>query len=221
MILGEKSELFGRLAFPHAAHSEGEASCLKCHTPYTDHGKTPLKGCSDCHHGEGAGKVRCSDCHPGKEAMFSGKGVRGVAQKPDAMWGKVSCAQRHKAVKQGKKESVASVKASCVGCHEKDYAGLADDWIAADKRARDKYTSSLAGLEKDLSALEKQTGSHSVPLRAAYDELDGDVRFLLDGRPFHNPDYGDAIMAAIDKNAALLRSMMNEQKAGKPIIPKR
>jgi len=220
--IGEKKVIFGKVTFPHAVHSDDKvSSCLKCHTPYSDHGKTALKGCSECHHGEGAGKVQCSDCHPGKEAMFRGKGVKGVADKPDAMWGKVSCAECHKAVKEGKKESIARIKAACVGCHGKDYAGLVDDWMASDKSARDKYTSSLAGLEKDLSALEKQTGSHSVPLRAAYDEMDGDVQFLLDGCLLHNPDYGGAITARIDKNAAALRSMMNEQREGKPIIPSR
>ena len=215
----EKNVPFGKVVFPHSVHAEGEASCLKCHTPYTDHGKTVLKGCSDCHHGEGMGKVQCSDCHAAKAAMFSGKGVRGVADAPNSMMGKVQCAQCHKAEKQGKRGSAATIKAACVGCHDKDYGGLADDWISADKSAREKYASTLVGLENDLMAMEKATGSHSVPLRAAYDEIDGNVQFLLNGGLYHNSSYGDAVMAKIDKDTAALRMMMNEQKAGKPIIP--
>jgi hypothetical protein len=212
---------FGKVTFPHEIHAEGETSCLKCHSQYADHGKTILKGCSECHHGEGAGKVQCSDCHSGKEAMFSGNGVTGLAKTPDAMWGKVNCVECHKAVKQGKKESASAIRAACIGCHDKEYGSKVDSWIAADKRIQDKYMASRAGLEKDLSALEKELGRHSVPLRAAFDEIDADIQFLLNGRFYHNPRYSDTITAKIDRQTEALRSMMKEQKAGNPIVPKR
>jgi hypothetical protein len=217
----QKKVPFGSVSFPHAVHSGGEGWCLTCHTPYDNHGKTTLKGCSNCHHGAGSGKVQCSDCHKGKQAMFDGKGIRGMAKSPDAMAGKVSCSQCHKAVKQGKKGSVESIKAACVSCHSKDYAGLADDWIAADKNVRSKYTAVLADFQRELSELERKTGRHSVPLRARYDEMDDNVRFLLDGGLYHNPQYSDAITAKTDKDAKVLQSMVNEAKAGKPIIPKK
>jgi hypothetical protein len=219
-IEGKKVK-FGKVTFPHEIHGEGETSCLKCHSQYADHGKTVLKGCSECHHGEGTGKVQCSDCHSGKEAMFSGNDVTGLAKAPDAMWGKVTCVECHKAVKQGKKESTSAMRAACIGCHEKEYGSKVDSWIAADKRIQDKYMSSRTSLEKELSALEKELGRHSVPLRAAFDEIDADIQFLLNGRLYHNPRYSDTITAKIDRKIETLRSMMKEQKAGKPIVPKR
>ena len=141
--IGEKSVPFGSVKFPHAMHVEGEASCLKCHSPYPEHGKTYMKGCSECHHGEGMGKVKCSDCHSREEAMFSGKGVKGIGAQPDPMYGKVACIECHVAVKRGKKEGIRSVKASCVTCHDKDYAAVADEWVAQSKKLQEKYSASL------------------------------------------------------------------------------
>lgn len=214
----EKKVPFGGVSFPHGLHVNG--SCLQCHASYADHGKTVLKGCSDCHHGEGAGKVQCSDCHADKEAMFRGKAVKGTHGTPDAMWSKVSCVACHKAAKQGKKESVASIEAACVGCHGKGYNGLVRDWVAGNEAARRKCAASLAGFQEELSALEKQSGRHSVRLRARYDEMDEKAHLLLNGGLYHNPPYAEALAAGIDKDAAALRAMMNEQKAGRAIVPK-
>jgi len=217
----EQKVPFGSLNFPHGMHVEGESSCLKCHSPYAEHGKTFLKGCSSCHHGGGMGKVSCKDCHQGQEAMFSGKGVKGLAEGPDAMWGKVSCPQCHTAVKRGKKESIATVKSACVGCHDKGYADLVDDWMATGKKLEDKYAGLLAGFRKNLTDLERQEGRHSVPLRAGYDELDNDVHFVLKGDFSHNPQYGEAIAARIDKEGASLQSMIEALKEGKGVTLKK
>jgi len=184
---------------------------------YAEHGKTVLKGCSSCHHGQGMGKVACVDCHRSQEAMFSGKAIKGIAETPDAMWGKVSCPQCHTRVKRAEKETVKAIKAACSGCHEKGYADQVDDWVAASKKLADKYAVLLPGLEKELTALETQEGRHSVPLRARYDEMDNDARFVLSGGWYHNPQYGEAIAARIDKDSAALRSMIEVQKEGKSV----
>ncbi len=217
--IDEKKVPFGGVSFPHAMHTEGEGSCLKCHSAYAEHGRTVLKGCSSCHHGEGMGKVACVDCHRGEEAMFSGKAVKGIAETPDAMFGKVSCPACHTAVKRGKKETAAIIKSACAGCHDKGYAGLVDDWVSTNKKLGEKYAALLSGFEKDLAALEKQQGRHSVPLRASYDEIDNDVHFILKGGWFHNPQYGEAIAARIAKDSATLQSMIQAQKEGKSVTP--
>ena len=144
-------------------HMEGKDGCAKCHSPYAQHGQTHLAGCSDCHHGKGIGKVRCSDCHRAQEAMFRGKGVKGIADTPDAMWGKVTCARCHAGVRRDKAETSATLKAGCAGCHEKEYGSLVDDWMAQNKLLRETYAASAAALEKGMSDLEKRQGRHSVP----------------------------------------------------------
>jgi hypothetical protein len=216
--IGERRVSFGSVLFPHAAHIDGEASCFNCHSQYAQHGQTYIKGCSNCHHGEGMGKVRCSDCHRPEESMFSGKGVRSIANMPDAMYGKVACTECHSVVKQGKKGSNQSVKANCVACHSKDYAGLVDDWKAQDRKLQDKYAGSLSTLEKEIGDIEKQEGRHSVPLRAGLDEIAGDTQFLLKGKVYHNPQYAEAIAAKIEKNTSTLQSMIKTKKEGRKLV---
>ena len=58
-------------------------------------------------------------------------------------------------------------------------------------------------------------------MRAGYDELDNDVHFILKGGFFHNPQYGEAIAARIDKEGASLRSMIEAQKEGKGVTLKK
>jgi hypothetical protein len=219
--IDEKKVPFGRVTFPHAVHSEGEGSCLKCHSAYAEHGKTFLKGCSSCHHGEGMGKVGCTDCHQAETAMFSGKDVKGITTAPDPMWGKVSCPECHTGVKQGKREGIAGVKAACVRCHGKKYASFVDDWVAMNAKLRQQYGASLSGLEKELSAVEKQEGRHSVPLRATYDEIVTDVDFILKGGWQHNPQYGEDVAARIEKDSSTLESMIKAKREGREIFPGR
>ena len=167
------------------------------------------------------GKVGCVDCHQAETAMFSGEGVKGIPTAPDPMWGKVSCPECHAGVKRGKREGVAGVKAACVRCHDKKYASFVDDWVAMNAKLRQKYSASLSGFEKELSAVEKQEGRHSVPLRATYDEIETDVAFILKGGWQHNPEYGEAVAARIEKDSSALESMIKAKKEGREIFPRR
>jgi len=216
--IADKSVPFGSVIFPHALHVEGEDGCAKCHSPYVQHGQTHLVGCSECHHGKGMGKVRCSDCHRAEETMFQGKGVKGIADTPDVMRGKVACVQCHTGVKRGKVETGAALKAGCAGCHEKEYGSLVDDWTARNKQLRETYAASAAALEQGMSDLEKQQGRHSVPLRARYDEISHDMQFLTKGGWYHNPEYGEAIAAKIARESNSLLSMMKAGEAGRVMI---
>ena len=219
--IADKLVSFGSVSFPHAVHMEGEDGCARCHSPYAQHGQTRLAGCSDCHHGTGMGRVRCSDCHRAEEAMFQGKGVKGIADTPDAMWGKVTCVQCHAGVRRGKAETTPTLKAGCAGCHEKEYGSLVDGWMARDKKLRETYAASAAALEKGLSDLEKRQGRHSVPLRARYDEISHDMQFLAKGGWYHNPQYGEAIAAKITSESSSLLSMMKAGVAGRAMIIKK
>ncbi len=134
------------------------------------------------------------------------------------MLGRVTCKQCHVSVKQAKKENMGSIKSACAACHGKEYQALVDDWAAQDKKVRTQYTEKLAAYEKDITAIETKDGRHSVPLRAALDEIQQDMKFVLDGRWSHNPQYAETIAAKISKNVQALDEMINAKKAGKEIF---
>jgi iron uptake system EfeUOB component EfeO/EfeM len=216
--IADRKVPFGKVTFPHAIHAEGEDSCLKCHSEYAVHGQTRIKGCAECHHGEGMGKVRCQDCHRAEDKMFKGQGVKDVKEMRDWMRGKVTCRQCHVSIKQGKKESIASIKTACAACHGRKYETLVDDWVAQGKNISTQYTEKLAAYEKDVMAIEAKDGRHSVPLRAALDEIRQDMNVILEGNWSHNPQYAEAIVAKISKNIETLDVMVKTKKAGKEIF---
>jgi hypothetical protein len=218
--IADRKVPFGNVVFLHSMHeAEKDDSCLKCHTPYSaEHGKTTPKDCSKCHHGEGMGKVSCQDCHRAEERMFKGAGVNGVKEIKDWMRGKVTCQQCHTSVKQGKKESAASIKTACAACHGKKYLTLVDDWIAQNKNVPMQFRDKLSAIEKKMDAIETKDKSHSVPMRGVLDEINQDMHFVFDGNWAHNPQYAEAIVAKISKNIQTLEGMIKAKEAGQPII---
>ena len=217
--IADRKAPVGRALFVHSMHeADKDDSCLKCHASYgTDHGKTTPKGCSECHHGEGMGKVTCQDCHRAEEKMFRGVGVKGVKEMKDWMRGKVTCQQCHVTVKQGKKESLASIKAACASCHGKKYQGLVDDWASEENNVKAQYRDVLAKLEKEMVDIETKDKRHSVPMRAALDEIRQNMKFVAEGNWSHNPQYAEAIMAKVRENVQSLEGMIKAKKAGKHI----
>ena len=51
--------------------------------------------------------------------------------------------------------------------------------------------------------------------------MDNDVHFVLKGDFSHNPQYGEAIAARIDKEGASLQSMIEALKEGKGVTLKK
>ncbi len=209
--ISEKKVPFGKVNFPHEIHADSPESCLKCHTPYTNHGNTVLKGCSECHHGKGEGKVSCKDCHSDEETTLRSKG---------SMHGKLACVQCHGNVKEGKKESPSAIKANCAQCHGKGYGAKVDEWMERDKKVVAQSKASLAQVEKEIEAIEAKEGRHSVPLRKLFDEITEDTNSLIEGKYWHNPVYNDAVIEKTKKNIQALEAMMKEKQQGKTIILK-
>jgi hypothetical protein len=213
--INEKKTPFGAVFFTHDMHAEGEKSCLKCHENYENHGQTTYKGCSDCHHGEGMGKVSCKDCHKAEDTMLR---VKGSAH------AKIACLDCHSAIKQtkkaGEKKTIANIKGNCVRCHKKDYAAIADEWVKKNKEITVQYKATKAATEKEIEEIEAKDGKHSVPLRKVFDETGDSINLLVNGRYAHNPSHGDAILAKSQSNLTILKQMMKDKREGKPIILK-
>ncbi len=215
--INQRKIAFGTVNFPHEPHAENDEACTTCHSKYDNHGKTTMKGCSSCHHGEGIGKVTCQDCHKSEVAMFMGTGVAGVQGIKSPLQKKADCISCHSGIKKTGKHDLSSIKASCKNCHKKDYSGTVNEWAKKNKELKEKYTAELAAIEKDIDAIESAEGKHFVPLRTLFEELDEEVKFLTLGGFNHNHLYSAAIAEKIDKNLERLKKMIKDKKAGKKI----
>jgi hypothetical protein len=206
--ISEKKIPFGRVNFPHEVHADGQESCLKCHTPYTNHGDTVLKGCSECHHGKGEGKVSCKDCHSKEDTMVHSKG---------SIHGKLKCVECHSSTKEGKKESASSIKNNCARCHKKEYAAKVDEWKEEGRKNTAQGLANKAKIEKEVEAIEAKEGRHSVPLRKLFDEISEDINSLTAGKYWHNPAFNEATIKKTNQNLELLQKMIRDKQAGKAI----
>jgi hypothetical protein len=206
--INEKKVSFGKVNFPHALHSEDETSCLKCHTPYTTHGDTFLKGCASCHHGQEMGKVSCKDCHRAEGAMLGAKGSTHI---------KLGCTDCHGVMSDGKKTLHTTVRNSCVRCHGKGYSAKVDDWTRRTATTTKEYQELKAGLEKEIVSLETKNGKQSVPLRKIFNEISEDNEMVITGRYAHNPAYSETVMTKTKGNIETLTKMMKDKREGKLI----
>lgn len=216
--IAERKVPFGSVTFPHAVHAEDDESCTKCHTTYDNHGKTNMKGCGSCHHGEGMGKVTCTDCHKNEIAMFKGEGVSGVPNMKSTMFGKVKCTDCHVSIKSGQPLSLSSIKNTCSKCHKKGhYENQVDVWAKQNADLKVKYNTLLKELDKQILEVESKDGKHYVPLRKIHDELTEDIHFLILGGYNHNFNYSKLIVEKIDRNIEKLKRILADKKAGKII----
>ncbi|MCX8023524.1 MAG: cytochrome c family protein [Syntrophorhabdaceae bacterium] len=204
----DKKVPFGKANFSHEIHAEGEGSCTKCHTPYTNHGNTIKKGCGECHHGKGEGNLSCKDCHEVENAMLKAKGSFHV---------KLSCEECHSNVKLGKKETEGSIKRNCVRCHKREYASKVDDWIKKDQKVIEEIKKEALKIEKEIEEIEAKEGRHSVPLRTILDEITQDTNSLTRGKYWHNPTLNDSLIEKTKGNIEKLRGMLKTKREGKAI----
>lgn len=209
--INERKIPFGGVTFLHEIHAEGEESCQKCHSPYSEHGNTRYKGCSECHHGKGSGKVACVDCHKAQAKLSKSK---------DSMHNKVQCIDCHSNTKEGKQEVLSSMKDNCLKCHKKGYQTKADEWLERGRAITAQSSEIKASLERQIGAIERKEDKHIVPLRKVYDEIGEDMDAIMTGKYAHNPRHSEAVMEKTKKNIEILQTMMKQKMEGKIIIVK-
>lgn len=209
--IGEQKIPFGKVFFLHEIHAEDEDSCLKCHTPYSDHGKTTDKGCSGCHHGQGMGKVTCKDCHRAEEAMLMYR---------NSFHSKLLCTDCHSSVTEGKKAEFTGIKNSCLKCHPKRYLAKVDEWVEKNRTIAATFEANRAGIEKEITVIESKEKRHIVPLRKVFDEICEDTQSLISGRYAHNPGHSEALQVKSEKHLEYLRKLMKDTREGKIIVVK-
>ena len=183
-------------ALMHKNHvSLHKVECIRCHQEIKHHlGKTidPLE-------------TQCSLCHVKKNGgvreIYMGKGGRGVADSPSAMFThQVDCKGCH-IVPSIPPEDVAfrgqtfkTPQISCGGCHDESYGSILDTW-------KEELKNALGKTAAKLQAAEKAEGLKNNPQAAG---LIKDARynyyFVKDARGVHNFDYAAALLKKADEN---------------------
>lgn len=170
---------FDDIEFIHEWHIEKrKVDCQRCHDPI-EHKQPDIAefvsgSCNSCH----------SDPHAPKLAIYKGEGSRLVEGSfPDVMYNSgVACMSCHKDPFSQAGEARVGDN-TCTPCHSASYQKLAENWRTA-------FDSRISKLEKQL----RSAGKH-----ARIEDARHDLALLKTGGAWHNPNYANRILAAVDK----------------------
>ncbi|MBI5017063.1 MAG: cytochrome c3 family protein [Deltaproteobacteria bacterium] len=179
--------------FPHSVHVADQGlDCLECHTPRWNHGKTVMKNCNQCHHGEK--QPACVNCHKSETDLYTGVGGLGVPDTPSfKIEAEVGCKDCHAEVLKGDTSDLAKVKARCVECHDDKMAAKADEWKAQAGVLLKGMAEKIAKA-RDLVEKADRRGINVDLLDKKVVTAEKNVTLVRQGNPIHNLKYAGLLI---------------------------
>ncbi|MFB0508295.1 MAG: cytochrome c3 family protein [Thermodesulfobacteriota bacterium] len=202
---------FNEIQFPHDVHMGMDLQCRNCHSPRENHGKTYLKNCAECHHGDGAGKVACGDCHLSVKRLFSGKTGIGVEDLPSIKVDVVECVDCHRSIAEGQKESFKAIRATCIKCHDESYGKMAEDWKSTADELLKRTSSKLKRIKEHIQRLEKR-GQHTFAFTKLFGDAEYNISLVGEGKGVHNLEYAAELIEAAKKNLDQIEPMLGKKE---------
>ncbi len=204
---------FGALTFSHDLHVvSNEMPCEACHSPWSEHGKTYLRNCSDCHHGASLGQVKCEDCHVTASNLFYGRGAFGVEEIPGLKTGVIDCADCHWATGQGKRSTAGNIRTSCVECHEQGYGKTFDTWISAGEALVTQTASKIEKVRRRMERKERKGKKIYVSYKNIFDQAQRKFNLVKEGKAIHNMDYSKALITRAEKELDEVMKLLDDER---------
>jgi hypothetical protein len=185
---------FNDIRFSHETHSAGKGlKCSDCHAPRENHGKTFMKNCAECHHGEKIRKVRCEDCHVFVKRLVQGKGGIGVKELPSNKLDVVECIDCHRGILAKKKDIFDTVKKRCIECHDQSYGEMVVRWKATSEDLLKKLEPKMAKVKEGIDRIDRRRG-HSFVYRKLFGEAELNYNLVKKGNGVHNLEYTEELL---------------------------
>lgn len=185
---------FNEITFSHASHVKGDRGrCSECHSPRENHGKTFLKTCAACHHGEEIKAVSCEGCHLEVKKLFEGRGGIGVKEKASKKKGTVECLDCHAGVPSRKKDDFETLKKRCVECHDQSYGETAVQWKTKFEETLRKVNDKLERVRGEIDRIDR-LGGHTFVYRKLFGEAEFNFHLAKRGNGVHNPEYSQELL---------------------------
>jgi hypothetical protein len=209
--LKERLVPFNETQFPHADHMAMDLQCLDCHSPRESHGNTFLTNCAGCHHEKGAGEVNCGDCHLSVKRLFYGKTGIGVEDLPSLKADIVECLDCHRNVAGGIEESLTSIKANCIRCHDESYGDIAQRWkITADLLVK-MTEPKLKKIREEIQKLERM-GRHTFAFTKSFGDAEYNFTLVKKGKGVHNVEYAEELMDSVTLTLDQLEERLTKER---------
>jgi hypothetical protein len=202
---------FNEILFHHGNHMKMGLQCLDCHSAREDHGNTNLANCAGCHHGPGAGEVTCGDCHLDVKRLFFGKTGIGVEDLPSLKADVVECMDCHRNVVEGIKESLASIKANCIQCHDESYGDIAERWKSTADAFIKNIEPRLEKIRKEIQKLDRM-GKHTFAFTKSFGDADYNFTLVKRGKGAHNVEYAGELMETVTMRLKELEATLAKER---------
>jgi hypothetical protein len=195
-----------------------QAKCVGCHKDgvkqldadlvHKEHPELKGKLCMECHqklkrkHGELFAHYSedCQKCHSTQEVVYKGDVKFAALNMPSPKASKVGCKSCHILVLEKGIESKASIKKTCLKCHEAGYEQILDEWQGMISSELKMATEMLSSIDKSLKA------SKDLPKKqeaiALYNKAREQISLVQEDRSTgaHNTELADQLLTdAIDK----------------------
>ena len=202
---------FNETQFPHDGHMGMNLQCLDCHSPREEHGKTILTNCAGCHHGKEAGDVACGDCHVSVKRLFYGKTGIGVEDLPSLKVDVVECVDCHRNVAEGIEESLSSIKANCIQCHDESYGDIAERWKSTADGLIKKTEPKLKKIREEIQRLERM-GKHTFVFTKSFGDAEYNFTLVKKGKGAHNVEYAEELIESVNIRLDQLEEKLAKEK---------
>jgi hypothetical protein len=202
---------FNEILFPHDGHMGMDLECLDCHSPREEHGKTFLANCAGCHHGKGAGDVECGDCHLSVKRLFYGKTGIGVVNVPSIKADVVECLDCHRNVAEGIEESLNSIKANCIQCHDESYGRIAERWKSTAETLVRKTEPKLEKIKEEIQKLERM-GRHTFAFTKSFGDAEYNFTLVKQGKGAHNVEYAEELIESVNMRLDQLETELSKER---------
>lgn len=190
----KRSVPFNEMKFSHASHVGGNGQrCPDCHSRRENHGKTFLKNCVDCHHGEGIKSVSCEGCHFEVKKLIDGRGGIGVKDRPSKKSGAVSCLDCHPGVTARKKDTFEDMVKRCIECHDPSYGEMAVQWRTKFGEVLKKVGEKLEKVRGEIDRIDR-LGGHTFVYRKLFGEAGFNYDLAKKGNGIHNLEYSQGLL---------------------------
>ncbi|MBS3906334.1 MAG: cytochrome c3 family protein [Syntrophaceae bacterium] len=185
---------FNDVKFSHETHVlTKKMKCMDCHSSRENHGKTFLKNCNACHHGEKIKKVKCEDCHISVKRLVQGKGGIGVKERPSSKLDVVECIECHRGVPAKKKDTLDAIKKRCIECHDQSYGEMLTRWKKSSEGLLTKLAPKIEKVREEIRRIEIR-GGHTFVYRKPFGEAELNYNLAKKGNGVHNPEYTEELL---------------------------
>ncbi len=123
----------------------------------------------------------------------------------------MECADCHRSIVEGQKESFKAIKATCIKCHDESYGKMAEDWKSTADELLKRTSSKLRRIKRHIQRLEKK-GQHTFAFTKLFGDAEYNINLVREGKGIHNLEYSEELIEAAKKNLEQVEPMLTRKK---------